>query len=532
MTPSPILRSAPPRPAPAPSGPHAFALRAVLALATLLGLDLRAPAADPDPLLNTVTLEECIELALRRNRDLQIERLNPQIARAQVSSALGFYDPILLTDFRYQDASDAGGLDPIDFNRDAVYSAESDAVRAGLTGFLPSGLSYSIDGAYANSRGERNALNFESYNVGAGITARQPLLKNFWIDSGRLVIRVNRKLLQISELGVAAMAMDVINRVQQAYYDLLYAREFRQVQADLQAARQRTLAGLERQVQTGILIPADTFSTRAQLASLDTTLLAADNAIVLAENALRTHLGADFRHAPGTPLLPAERLWILPDDFDLDQSRSRSLAQRPDLAQLRLDVERSDIDLRFRRNQLFPSVDLIAGYGRRGASTDQLPPPLTPDASASEAFDQLSDGTAPTTTIGVIFSMPLSRATERANYRASKHLKAQAELRVRQMEELVLREVTDAVLTAQLSLQRAHAAQRASEFATQAITAEERKVAGGTSTIYILLQLQNDLLAARAAELRARTDHLKAVAQLRFAEGSLLERHGIQVVPE
>ncbi|MGE3310727.1 MAG: TolC family protein [Limisphaerales bacterium] len=488
--------------------------------------------AGPAPRGGLITLEACIDMALRRNRDLQIERLSPLVARAQLSGAQGFYDPVLVTDFRRDDATDAGGLDPADFSRDAVYSAESAAWRSGITGFLPSGMSYAITGVYAHSDGERNLLNFDSYNLGAGITARQPLLKNFWIDSGRLVIRVNRKLLESRELGVSFLVMDVVNRVQQAYRELQYAREYRQVQTELRAARQRTLAGLERQVELGLLTPANTLSTRAQLAALDSTLVAADNAAVLAENALRTLLGLDFRHAPEDRLLPAERLWLLAEDFDLDQCRSRGLAQRPDLAQLRIEVERGEIDLRFRRNQLFPSVDLVAGYGRRGASTDQLPPPLDPQASGGDAFQQLADGTNPSLMVGVIFSMPLSRASERANYRASRHLKAQAELRVIQKEELVLREITDAVLTAQLSLELARAAERAAALAVQALAAEERKLAGGTSTIYTVLLLQNDLLAARAAELRSRADHLKAVSQLQFADGTLLERRHIRIAAE
>ena len=156
-----------------------------------------------------------------------------------------------------------------------------------------------------------------------------------------------------------------------------------------------------------------------------------------------------------------------------------------------------------------------------------MPPPLPPQASVGDAFDQLSDGSAPTEMVGIIFSLPLGRTSERANYRASRHLREQAQLRLRQKEELVLREITDATQTARLTLQQVRAAERASEFATQALAAEERKLEGGTSNIFFVLQLQNDLLGARARELRAKADHLKAVAQLHFADASLLERKGL-----
>jgi len=390
-------------------------------------------------------------------------------------------------------------------------------------------LSYSLNGSYANSLGERNALNFESYSLVAGITLRQPLLRNFWIDPGRLVVRVNRKLLKITELGVSYLVLDVVNRVEQAYYELLYAREFQQVQLDLLASRHRTLDGLQMRAQQGLITEVETLPTRTQISSLETTLLAASNSVVLAENTLRTLLGDDFRQDSEVSLKPAERLWVHTEEFDLQASWNHGLARRPDLVQLRTDVERNDLDLKFRRNQLFPSLDLVAGYGRRGASTDQLPPPLQPRASAREAFDQLTTGSAPTEMIGVIFSLPLGRISERGNYRASRHLKEQAELRLKQKEELVLREISDAVHTSRLSLQRVRAAERASELATPALAVEERKLAGGTSNTFFVLQLQNDLLAARAAELRAKADYLKAVAQLYFADASLLERRGVSI---
>lgn len=479
-----------------------------------------------------LTLQQCLAQALRQNRELQIERLNPAIARANLGGAFGFYDPILTSEYRAENAADTGGFDPADFSRDAVYAAESDVLRFGLTGLLPTGLAYTFTGSYANSFGERNLLNFDAYSVTAGITLRQPLLKNLWIDQGRLTIRVNRQLLKMTELGVNWLVLDVVNRTQRAYYELLYAREHLGVQLALRDSRRRTLTGLERQAEQGVLTDADTLPTRMQLASLNTTLLAASNAVALAENGLKTLLGEDFRTHPDGSLHPLERLRVDPRDFDLQASWRSGLERRPDLAQLRADVARGDLDLKFRRNQLLPSLDFVAGYGRRGASTAQLPPPLEAQASASDAFAQLRAGTAPSELVGVIFSLPLSRATERANYRASRLLKEQAELRVRQLEELILREIADAVQTARLTLDRVHAAGQAAEFAQQALATEERKLAGGRSSVFFVLQLQNDLLTTRAMELRAKADHLQALSQLGFAEGSLLEDSGVWLETE
>ena len=70
---------------------------------------------------------------------------------------------------------------------------------------------------------------------------------------------------------------------------------------------------------------------------------------------------------------------------------------------------------------------------------------------------------------------------------------------------------------------------RPRSFAAAALDAEEKKLASGKSTNFEVLSLQRDLTTARNAEIRALVDYNKALAQLAFAEGTLLERRGITV---
>jgi len=502
--------------------------RAVLLLTA--GFALHAAAAEPDPLpLRPITLQDCIQTALLQNRLLQIERLNPPIARSWLSASYGYYDPVFLADLRDESAADSGGFDPADFSRDAIYSADSDTARLSLTGFLPTGLSYSLSGTYAHSEGLRNGFNFESYSLVGSVFARQPLLRNFWIDQGRMTIQINKSNLKITELGVHYVAMDVINQVQRAYYELAYTLGEERIRQELLETRRQLLASVRRRIELGTLTVLDEKLAEAQVANVEADLSVTENSVALAENALKLLLGDAWTNSTGVRLAPADPLVALSEDLDLQASWRRGLAQRPDLAQLRQDVEKANIDLKYRRNQLFPSVDLIAGYGRKGASTAQTLPPISAPAHLSDAMEQFEDGSAPTEMIGVIFSVPLSLANERGAYRASRHFKAQAELRVKQYEEQVMREIADAFHTAQSCLARVTRTRRARELAEAALQAEEQKLIGGKSALYFVLQLQNDLASARFAELRAVADYNQALSQLSFADASLLERLRIAV---
>jgi len=499
-----------------------LALRLALGVA-VLGEVSAARAQANQPVTRPITLQECLLTALQQNHALQIQQLNPEIARATFSASRGYYDPIFAADVRRESSTDSGGFDPADFSRDAVYAAESVVAKLGLMGVLPTGMRYFAGGNYANSFGTRNYLNFDSYNLGASITVQQPLLKNFWIDQGRMTIQVNKRNLKITELGVTYVTMDVINQVQRAYYELLAARDHLKVMLGLLDMRETFLAGVQRQVEVGMMTPPDAQLAQSQRAATQALVIMASNLVTLAENDLKTHLGESFTNYAGVPLAPREQLIVMPETFDLSESWERGLRLRPDLAQLREDFQKANIDLKYRRNQLFPSLDIVAGYGRKGASVIQTNFFYDTTASLTDALDQMRHGDNPSDMIGVILTVPLGRTMERGTYRASRQLKAQADLLVKQREQLVMREISDALSTARTGWDQVQATREAVQFAKAALVAEERKLAGGKSSLFFVLQLQRDLATAQAAEVRAKANYNRAVSQLHFADASLLE---------
>jgi len=508
------------------------ALMALVGASFLLGGAMSGPAQDSYPdrrVVRPITLEECVRTALLQNRTLQIERLTPAITDSLLSGSYSYYDPVFTMGARQEHSTDAGGFDPSDFSRDAIYSADSQVASGTLTGVLPSGLSYTLGGNYAYSEGFRNGLNFESYSLQTGVGISQPLLRNFWIDQGRLTIQVNKKNLKISELGVYFVASDVINRAQQAYYELAYADGEVEVRQQLLESRQQLLAATRRRIEAGTLTVLDERLAEAEVARVEVTLTVANNAAQLAENELKSVLGDPWTNSVNVRLQPDDPLLVLPERLELRECWHRGLANRADLAQLRQEVEKAQLNLRYRRNQLFPSLDLVAGYWRKGASTDQVLPPQPPSASLPSAREQIADGTSPSDMLGFVFSVPLTLSQERANFRASKDLKAQAEIRVKQSEEQVMREISDAVHTVRSCFERVERSRRARELSELALAAEEQKLAGGKSTLFFVLQLQSELATSRSAEIRSKADYNRAVSQLRFAEATLLEQNQLDI---
>ena len=58
-----------------------------------------------------LAMQECIQMALQHNLDLQIERLSPQMAKYYLKSSYGMYDPDLKFTARRDIENVPGGVD-------------------------------------------------------------------------------------------------------------------------------------------------------------------------------------------------------------------------------------------------------------------------------------------------------------------------------------------------------------------------------------------------------------------------------------
>jgi outer membrane protein TolC len=128
---------------------------------------------------------------------------------------------------------------------------------------------------------------------------------------------------------------------------------------------------------------------------------------------------------------------------------------------------------------------------------------------------------------GVVVSVPLSNVGERGSYHASRAAKQIAELQLQKAEQEVLVQIADFVNRSQSRFSQVGSTRKARTYAEAALNAEVKKLQNGFSTSFVVLQLQEILTAARTAEVQALADYNKTLAQLAFAEGSMLERNRV-----
>jgi len=502
-------------------------VRLLLALVLYAAFAALAQTTNSPSNIRSLSLRECVDLALSQNLDLKIEHLTVEIAGYDFNGAYGVYSPFFSVRAQHSYLDQPGDFDPKKAGPDLAYTLRDDTISSGLSGTVPTGFSYDLstsvmkeDVATDFSFTPANAVLFPggirlTNNAYASVqlTMKQHLLKDFWIDANREQISIRRKDLKISQEALRFQIMKTVLAVQLGYTDLIAARENVRVQEKALELRQQLVRETKRRVEVGDLPPLDAEQAETQLENTLTALTAAREALATQQNAFKGLLTDNFREWADLDLQTADALLAIPPAVNRSESFFNALKNRPDLIEARLAIEKSGVVVKFRKNQLFPNLDLVGQYGGLGI-----------DPSLGTAVNNAYSFLNAEYFYGVVVSFPLDNATERNSYRASKAARQIAELQLKKAEQDVLVQVADFINRVQTRFSQIGSTHQARVYAEAALAAEQKKLQNGLSTSFFVLQLQETLTAARTAEIQAMADYNKMLAQLAFADGTILEK--------
>lgn len=482
--------------------------------AICIGAEASGPAS------RSLTLPECFELALQHNLQVQIERYLPELARYNLNLAYGAYDPAFEVGLVHDYLDQPERFDPKKATPDMAYRQTGDMLTSGLVGQLPFGTSYSLDlgSDWLDARNPQRQQDYAETAVRAGLTVRQPLLRNFRIDSAAQRILVSRKNLKISELSLRWQVMNTVMGVEVAYYDLIQAAETVKLQEKAIELARTFAREMGQRAQAGTALALDRQQAEMQVEQRQADLAVAQEALGTRQNALKNLLTDDFASWVAVELEPADPLPPGPAPVDLSASWQSAMSDRPDLMQSRLELEKQDIVLRYHRNQIFPSLDLVASLGVAGVRD-----------SFGDAIEDMRSAEHPYYSYGIVFSVPLGNRTARNQYRASQGLRKQSLLRHKELEQNIQVRVDSELRIVRLAWRRVQSARQARQYAEAAWEAEQERVRRGLSITYYVLESQQKLTETRVAEVGAMADYNKALARLSLEDATILTRHRLDL---
>src|SRR5690242_20127939 len=528
----------------------------------------------------SLTLNDAVKRALENNNDIEVARDDVRFAETQLRSLEGIFDPVFAITPTYdkrispQQSSLGGGSVTSTTTYSWSPSVTKQFGRGGGNYFLQ------FQNSHTNTSNSFSLLNpFYSSNLSLSFT--QPLLRDRAIDNNRRQIRIQRKRLDQSDADFRNRTIQVITRVQQAYWDLVFARRDQENQlANLNLSRE-SLRNVEAQIAAGAKAPLERAEVQTELANRETSLLSAIQNVAIAENNLKVLIFKD----PKSPEWSAN---VTPTDapkFDttpvnLDDALKAARENRPELRRLRLQGDINDIDIGFFKNQTKPQVDLVGTFALTGlagqnvstaAPAGTLVPLIAGDPALNSAaflFEQIQaiqiaqglpvavsplvaapgggpnprliggygkditnlfSGQTRNVTVGVAISFPFKNKTAEANLAGARIQKEQLAASTRSQEQLIEMDVRNSAQAVESARQRVLSAREARVNAEMQLEGEQRLYQVGRSTTFLLFQRENALANARASEVRAETDYNKAIADLQRATSTTLRANNVVV---
>ena len=176
--------------------------------------------------------------------------------------------------------------------------------------------------------------------------------------------------------------IDVVWRVEQAYWDLVGARQDVDVKADGVKWAQEQLARNRRMIDSGTLAAVELAASEAELERRMDAWYASIGLVTEVENLLKTLLAPD-RQSPiwGEEIVPAdERTVDAPAVVDLRDAVTQAIKDRAELRGLALRRDVNDIQKRLSADQTKPQVNLVGLLLERRARRHASAQPRIPSA--------------------------------------------------------------------------------------------------------------------------------------------------------
>jgi outer membrane protein len=501
-----------------------------------------APAAGPRV---SLTIEDAVKLALDRNLDIVVQRLNPQINDLAVAGVRSAYLPTLTSQLSTQSQSNpstntiAGGAaaSAIDNGTTLFNGGVAQSVPWGGGSF-----NVTLNNTKSTSTSTVSLFN-PSYSPVWSAQYTQPILRGFKTDSTRQQLQVTKLNRDISDVQLTSTITNTLSNVRNAYWDYVFSIQAVDVAKQSVDLANKQVEDNQTRVQVGTMAPIDVVQAQAQAATAVQNLVVAQATMRTSELALKRLIVSGTQDPNWNATIdPVDRPDFRPEQVDVDAAIRRALSQRTDLSIAQKNVQANDVTLKYLDDQTRPQADFSANYGLSGIGGTQLIRSgsgvgtgtntvlSTIPGGYGDALSSIFGANYPRWTVALNMSYPLGLSAQQASVARARVQLSQVQAQLKQIELQVATEVTNQAITIRSNIERVQAAQSARQLAQQQLDAENSKFAVGMSTNYFVITAQNQLATAQNNELQAILNYRKSLVDFDRLQQTTLQNLNITVV--
>jgi hydrophobic/amphiphilic exporter-1 (mainly G- bacteria), HAE1 family len=492
-----------------------------------------------------LTLREAVARAAAHNLDLAIEQRAVSSATDAVVGAEGAFDGVLRFRPLWQSAATPvssilmapdGRL--VNRNAGGTLSYEQALSKLG------SRLTLDFDNGRVDTS-DSFAQVTPYYTSRLSLSVAQPLLRGLKTDPARTQVAVRRNELKIASTTLGLQLSEVIGHVEDAYWDLVGARQEVDVRREAVALGERQVETNGRLVRNGALAPVELVASESELERRRDDLYRSTSTAAAAGNRLKLLLGSGVDDAIWREQVVPIDSRPADDDIDAGDVSSLLAAALEQRLELREITERASIaaaQKRLAADQKLPDVSLIATYGHTGlagvprpfpnplVASLGAPTPLASDLEGdySRSLSNMFGRRYESLQVGLSIDLHVRDRSADAAHSQAVIAEDQLRLERRRIEQIISQQVRDAAEQIASARQRVAAADASQRAASEKLDSETRMFEAGESTNFMVLTRQNELAMSRLRRVLADLDLNRALARLRRSIGSTTRTYGLQ----
>lgn len=279
--------------------------------------------------VQTLTLQECINLALKNNDSIHASLSDLELHKQETKISHSELFPKLKSNFQYTA-----------FDRAPSLVIEKNAFAPGIPA----------------SNAELPAGKRSTYAFTIGI--EQPLF-----TGGYLISHYKRNIMQekASEVGVANTKNMIILQVKLAYYDVLKASRVKEIKEQALKSKEEFRRVVEEQQKAGLVNNEALKLVESDLSTQKLELLKAENAVTIKNTALKNLIGID----PEEEILLAEELKNKKLVIGISESKGIALKNRKDLTALHYMTKSAKREIKMAESSYLPRSSVAGSYTRQ-----------------------------------------------------------------------------------------------------------------------------------------------------------------------
>lgn len=488
------------------------------------GLEVTRPI--PTERREAVSLADAVVKALQNNLDISIGRQTRESRLADIVIEQAKFDPTVSLNGQYNRQvtplnRPVLGFTGANLQEITKFDQNTSTVTADITQNLPTGANYDLN--YSPQRsfvGGPNTFLFNpAWTGGLALTVTQPLLKNFGMEVNRTFISIAQNNATVEQHVFLDRVLTVIASVEQTFWEVVFSNESLKVaQAALKAAEE-LLASNRAKAKAGVMSIVDVLQAEAAVASRVEQILVAEKSIRDQEDQLRRLLNpAEEELRQDLRLIPVDPPTTVLEAISLQEAIDIAIERRPEILQAGKNVESSDLNVKFAKNQLLPTLSFQGTMGLSGLGADY-----------GDATRRNFGGDFYNYGAGLVLSYPLGNRSAYSTYNKRQLESRNAQSSLQSVRQQVIVGVREAVRRVHTDFKRIETTKSARIMAEKQLQAEQERLKVGLSTTRFVLDFQRDLATAQGNELRAIVDYNKSLSNFARNKATTLERYDLKL---